>query len=80
MPTIEITDHDFARLQKVAVPFIDTPATVFTKVIDAFERTNAAASSAPAAPVAVANLPVYHYDNLPPLIHTKLLGATFGAT
>lgn len=80
MPTIEITDHDFARLQKVAVPFVDTPATAFTKVMDTFERINEAASTAPDAPVAIPNLPVYHHDNLPPLTHTKLLEATFGGT
>lgn len=77
MPTIEITDYDFARLQKVAVPFIDTPATVFTKVMDAFERANTAAAAPASVPVATANLPVYHHDNLPPLTHTKLLEAAF---
>lgn len=77
MPTIEITDHDFARLQKVAVPFIDTPATAFTKVMDAFERANTATAAPASAPIAPANLPVYHHDNLPPLTHTKLLEATF---
>lgn len=78
MPTIEITDHDFARLQKVAMPFIDTPATAFTKVMDAFERSTGTADQAKASEVAPSNLPVYHHDNLPPLTHTKLLDARFG--
>jgi len=78
MPTIEITDHDFTRLQKVAVPFIDTPATAFTKVMDAFERSIASTDPAEAPVQAASNLPVYHHDNLPPLTHTKLLEARFG--
>lgn len=78
MPTIEITDHDFARLQKVAVPFIDTPATALTKVIDAFERSTASTDPAEAPIQTASNLTVYHHDNLPPLTHTKLLEARFG--
>jgi hypothetical protein len=78
MPTIEITEHDFARLQKVAVPFIDTPATAFTKVMDAFEGNNAGVGPALAPVRTESALPVYHHDNLPPLTHTKLLEARFG--
>lgn len=78
MPTIEITDHDFTRLQKVAVPFIDTPATAFTKVMDAFERSMGCANSVDVPVPAASTLPVYHHDNLPPLTHTKLLEARFG--
>ncbi|MFN3260759.1 MAG: T4SS efffector SepA family protein [Pikeienuella sp.] len=78
MPTIEITDHDFARLQKVAVPFIDTPATVFTKILDVFERSNAPAGATETPLREQSALRVYHHDNLPPLTHTKLLEARFG--
>jgi hypothetical protein len=78
MPTIEITDHDFARLQKVAIPFIDTPATAFTKVMDAFEGNNTIVGPALALVRTECALPVYHHDNLPPLTHTKLLEARFG--
>ncbi len=37
MRTIEITDEDFARLQNLATAFVDTPATVVTRLIDHFE-------------------------------------------
>jgi len=77
MPMIDITDHDFARLQKVALPLIDTPATAFTKVMDAFDRANTATTATTSSPIASHNLPAYHHDNLPPLTHTKLLEAIF---
>jgi hypothetical protein len=35
--TVEISDNLFARLQKLAVPFIDTPETTISKAVDAFE-------------------------------------------
>jgi hypothetical protein len=77
MPMIEIADRDFVRLQKVAVPFIDTPATALTKVLDALERLSVENGDTRTEPV-VSTMATYHHDNLPPLIHTKLLDAEFG--
>lgn len=74
MPTIEITDLDFARLQKIAVPFVDTPATTFTRVMDAFERL---AATLPEVTIPEATPPVYRHDTLPPLAHTKFLSGSF---
>ncbi|PTX05347.1 T4SS efffector SepA family protein [Pararhodobacter aggregans] len=74
MPTIEITDLDFARLQKIAVPFVDTPATVFTRVMDAFESL---AARRPSAPNQAPDVTIYFHDTLPPLAHTKFLSGAF---
>jgi len=37
MPTIEIYEADFSRLQRLAVPLVDTPATVFARLLDFYE-------------------------------------------
>ncbi len=37
MPTIEIPDALFNRLQKLAIPLVDTPTTVIEHVIDHYE-------------------------------------------
>lgn len=74
MPTIEITDEDFARLQKLATPFIDTPATTLSRVLDHYE-----ASGNPQPPKPVSRLTTYGEHNLPPLTHTSVLDASFGA-
>lgn len=36
-PTIDLTDEIFSRLQKHAVPLIDTPLTVISRALDALE-------------------------------------------
>ena len=77
MPMIEIADRDFVRLQRVAVPFIDTPATALTKVLDALESLSAEIGDNRTQPI-VSTMATYHHDNLPPLIHAKLLDAEFG--
>jgi hypothetical protein len=76
MPTIEISDTDFQRLQKIAVPLIDTPKTVLTKLLDSYEKANGAqVPNGPArAPVAVEQ---FGPGNIPPLTHTKLMAAQF---
>lgn len=73
MPTIEITDEDFARLQKLATPFIDTPATTLSRVLDHFEADG---SSKPASPDPL--YPTYTEQRLPPLTHTRILDARLG--
>ncbi len=37
MPVIEISDSLFARLQKLAVPLVDTPVTVIERLLGSFE-------------------------------------------
>lgn len=76
MPSIDISETDFHRLQKIAVPLIDTPKTVITKLLDSYEKSNGAAvPKTPASAQAAASQ--YGPGNMPPLTHTKLLAAEF---
>jgi hypothetical protein len=76
MPNIEITDFDFGRLQKLATPFIDTPATTVAKVLDFFEA-NCSASSTPLRQPTQSTVEYFEHL-LPPLVHTKVLDANLG--
>lgn len=59
-PSIELNDEIFARLQKHAIPLVDTPLTVISRALDALEagdeepasteRANSPRSFNPAAP------------------------------
>lgn len=72
MPTIEITDRDFARLQKLATPFVDTPATTLSRLLDHFDAKKT-------QPVThKSSLPTHTENSLPPLTHTRILDARFG--
>lgn len=37
MPAIEIPDSLFTRLQKLAVPLVDTPVTVIERLLSSYE-------------------------------------------
>jgi len=80
MPIIEISETDFQRLQKIAVPLIDTPKTVLTKLLDSYEKANSA--QLPKTPNGRARAPVaveeFGPSNIPPLTHAKLMAAQFG--
>jgi hypothetical protein len=81
MTTLEIPDDLYKRMQKHAVPFVDTPLTVIQRWADHFERmTNGS------APTKVAEQPAIQYGakkidafHPPDLFHTRARG-TFGAT
>src|SRR5690242_14872233 len=73
---IEIEEADFRRLQSVAVPFVDTPATVIGKLLDHWEQGNE--RSLPAAPKSSSNVTIYGPDAIPPLTHAKVMSATLG--
>jgi len=77
MPMIEITDSDFSRLQKLATPFVDTPATTLARVLDYFESRTGQSLEKP-VPKETSNITVYSEKNLPPLTHTKVRSAKFG--
>lgn len=64
MPAVELTPTTFARLQKQAEPFIDTPDTIVNRALDALEKSQSPASAADA---------VAHYDPASPpnLTHTR---------
>lgn len=76
MPTIEITETDFARLQKLATPFVDTPATTLSRVLDQYEANGNQQTFTAEKPVKAST--TYTENNLPPLRHTKILDAAFG--
>ena len=72
MPNIEIPNELFQRLQKVAVPFLDTPATVIEKLLNHYEGSDAKEDDS-------ATSEVMHFSatNIPALRHTNLVSATF---
>jgi hypothetical protein len=76
MPSIEITDTDFQRLQKFAVPLIDTPTSAITKILDKLEGLN---GTTPMKPRIISHSSVCEFGagNVPPLVHTKLMDARF---
>lgn len=76
MPSIEISETDFQRLQKIAVPLIDTPRSIMTKLLDTYEKAHGA-QSAGSVPRSQAGIGRYGFSNVPPLTHTKLMAAQF---
>ena len=85
MPKIEITDADFTRLQKLATPLVDTPATVVKRLIDHYEekpkRNRPKEKMGKAAMIpedANPNSLIYYEYNIPPLKFTKIVRASFG--
>ena len=79
--TLEIPDRLYKRLQKHAVPFVDTPLSVIERWADHFERTTNGSG-----PPKVAEQPAVQYGakkldpiRPPDLFHTRVRGS-FGAT
>ena len=68
---IEVFPADFARLQKLAVPLVDTPASVVSRLLDAYEK-GAVREEAGAAVM------VSKFENPPPQAHTKVLSGKIG--
>lgn len=66
-PNIEITHSDFERLQKLATPFVDTPASVISRLLDEHYSTDDNGIEKP-----VTNMAIYHSENLPSLRHTRV--------
>ena len=77
MPSIEITDADFRRLQKFAVPLVDTTTTVITKLLDMFEQPDSAVGRNSAESASNQHRE-YGSGNLPRFAHAKLMDARFG--
>jgi hypothetical protein len=77
MPTVELSESTFKRLQAHAKPLIDTTDSVIDRLLDHYE------SGQPAArPEATAGAPAaarrFDPADMPPLTHTKLLKALIG--
>jgi hypothetical protein len=83
MATIEIPDALFARLQKLAVPLVDTPVTVIERLLNSYEaQTGNASTIAREAEPGVNSGPQgarkFEPHTAPSLRHTRLLAADFG--
>jgi len=82
MPAIEIPDSLFTRLQKLAVPLVDTPATVIQRLLDSHEaETGQAVASAgqtgPQEQRRAQPLNESEPGKVPSLRHTRILTAEF---
>jgi hypothetical protein len=74
MPQIAIADATLARLQRHAVPLIDTFDTVINRVFDAYERQDRNdTDAAPAFPHDAAR--TFEASSPPDLTHTKVISA-----
>jgi hypothetical protein len=81
-PTVRLSANVYARLQKLATPFVDTEESVFTRLLDFYERPRRTADAA-SPPKIVDALPaakIYNPDRPPDLTHTKMLSAEFAGT
>ncbi|WP_040818139.1 T4SS efffector SepA family protein [Litoreibacter arenae] len=71
MPNIEISDADFLRLQAIAVPLVDTPASVVSGLLDMHESQTIGGEKPK-------NVQVYGFDSPPPLVHVKFISGMIG--
>src|SRR6476660_1779217 len=76
MPVIRISEQTFERLQNLAKPFVDTPASVIERLLDLGESQRATGSKIPPARPAP-DVKRYDPDNPPSLTHTKVLATEF---
>jgi hypothetical protein len=75
MPRVELTDATFARLQRLAVPLVDSIETVVEKLINAYEQDHQEQPNG-RKPVQTAVHPRQFDASSPPeLKHAKLLSA-----
>lgn len=82
MPVVRIPDSVYERLQMHATPFVDTPATVIERLLNAYEAhlTRTPPETRPPAPSPVDASPVVTLDpdDPPDLQHTRVLSAEIG--
>lgn len=74
---VDIPDSTFTRLQQFARPFIDTPASVIERALDALEREVGGKSPSPAANTPSGNFLEFQPNSPPNLTHTRVLAAKF---
>ena len=81
MPVIRISDPVFGRLQAIATPLVDTPASVIEKLLDFYDshgRTRSGVSkAAPKQTVQSAKATVLPPEAPPDLAHTRISSAKF---
>jgi hypothetical protein len=79
MPTIELSEATFQRLQGLAKPLIDTTDSVVDRLIDHYEESKGqGAAGIENRGGAPARITAFEPSDMPPLTHTKLLRATIG--
>lgn len=74
---IDIPESTFARLQKHARPFVDTPASVIERALDALERTGPKPATETPTAGASDKLLEFPANSAPNLTHTRVLAASF---
>lgn len=62
---IHLSEQTYERLQKIATPFVDTPAVVVERLLDLYER-----QKTPEASLPIQNKET---ENMPDLTHTKII-------
>src|ERR1700679_3459198 len=76
MDRVDLSSETFSRLQKHAVPLIDTLETVIARLLDFYEdaeRSTQVTSSEAAPKAKMARRRAYGLADMPDLKHTKLL-------
>jgi hypothetical protein len=74
MPTVNISQSNFQRLQQHATPLVDDLDSILARVLDAYEKSGAA-KPAPAAEDEDLSVKNYPIDSPPLLTHTSLNSA-----
>jgi hypothetical protein len=81
MPVIRIPDPVFERLQGIATPLVDTPASVIEKLLDFYDSNGGqragATSAKPVHPEPPARTLAFTAEAPPDLHHTRVLSARF---
>ena len=79
MPVIRIPQPVFDRLQGIAKPFVDSPASVVERLLDFYDARQTRAVARRAAPRRALKAASREFDTRKPpdLLHTKVLSAEF---
>lgn len=81
MPTLNIPEDLFKRLQKLAIPLVDTHTTVIERLLDDYESRRRSANAQPVVPQRPKPEPsamAFSPDAPPDLRHASVLSARFG--
>ncbi|MFM9850246.1 MAG: T4SS efffector SepA family protein [Hyphomicrobiaceae bacterium] len=77
MPSVELSEATFKRLQAHAKPLIDTPSTVIDRLLDNYEDAQEGGDSAAHGGKDPAAMITFDPVEVPSLTHTKLRKASF---
>jgi hypothetical protein len=79
MPVVRIPDSVFERLQAIAKPFVDSPASVIERLLDFYDSREVRAQNAPhkAQPIVTVTKD-FEPHNPPSLKHTRRVDARIG--